>query len=643
MIVATAGHVDHGKTSLVRQLTGVDTDRLPEEKKRGLSIDLGFAYLTHPENAARIIGFVDVPGHEKFVKNMIAGVGSISLSLWVVAADDGLMPQSIEHLAILQLLGITRIVPVITKTDLVSEARVAQVSGAVQAHLAEQGVAALPLFCVSMQSPESIDPLRHYLFEFMPHVDESDRSGGHFRLAVDRCFSVSGAGTVVTGTVLSGAVMREDSVYLPGRGEPIRVRSVRAQSAEAQVALVGQRCALNLAGGLLRKRTPVRGDCLTSNPHLETSVLLDVDVTAVDNHLFAGYRDRPVFGHWTACHLHIATTSTTCRVALLKADSLAGGASGFARIYCDKPISAVAGDRFVLRDQSARHTIAGGHVIDPHAPQGGRSTDRRIAMLTAMNQTDAAVAFRELVEHSPTGLDVAKFAARYNCRAEEVADYAATICGRTESGMWVIGDKHWAALCQQLIDHLDVWHNRYPLLLGASDEQLSRRFSPRLMPALATALLDSLVEDGSVIKKGAVYRLKRWTSTLDEAHESHWSQVKVLTERAGRIAPRVVELAESLGLAPDEVSQLLNTFVAHGRLYRVSSNRYYLPGQLAELAKLCERLAEREALTVAAFRDESSIGRNLVVELLEFFDRCQFTRRTGAIRRVLRPAETMFA
>jgi len=255
LIVATAGHVDHGKTSLVRLLTGVDTDRLPEEKARGLSIDLGFAYLPVPDSNGQTIGFIDVPGHEKFVKNMISGVGSVALSLLVVAADDGLMPQSVEHLAIVKLLGVPHVVPVITKTDLVSGARVTEVKESVHALLKEQGFAVSKGFEVSSAQPDSVTALRSFLFEQLDSVGNAD-GAGYFRLAVDRCFSVSGAGTVVTGTVLSGVVRKEDTVHVAGTSAAIRVRGIRAQSIEADEARAGQRCALNLTGSSLRRQLP---------------------------------------------------------------------------------------------------------------------------------------------------------------------------------------------------------------------------------------------------------------------------------------------------------------------------------------------------------------------------------------------------
>lgn len=633
--------MDHGKTSLVGLLSGVDTDRLPEEKQRGLSIDLGFAYLPVPDGAGQIIGFVDVPGHEKFIKNMIAGVGTVNLALLVIAADDGLMPQSVEHLSILKLLGVPRVVPVISKIDLVTDARVDAVKESISSFLHEQDVAVSSMFMVSTEQPESIDRLRDFLILQASAAREADVAG-HFRLAVDRCFSVSGAGTVVTGTVLSGVVRAEDAIHQADSNAAIRVRRVRAQSIESPQASAGQRCALNLSGANLRRRLPLRGDCLTNNPFLKSTRLLDVELNVIGGASAPQLRNKAGFSHWTPCHFYVSTTSATCRVALLQTDILYDGEQGYARVYCDKPVWAVAGDRFVLRDQSARHTVAGGRIIDPLAPARGRGTAARLMALNAMNQAQPELAFAELVALNSSGVDIEQFIARFNCTREEIAAFADGVSAHYEPGAWILDSRHWNSLRDTILAVLARWHSEHPLLLGASEDQIVRMVKPRVMNRLAAALLDRLVEDQLVSRKGAVFRLQSWTSQLDDKHELRWSQIEPMIAAAGSTAPRVVEIADALEIPADDVLSLLNTFVAHGRLFRVSANRYYLSSQLLELGQLAETLARNETLTVANFRDESTIGRNLVVELLEFFDRCRFTRRVGQHRRVVQSAESVF-
>ncbi len=654
MIIATAGHVDHGKTTLIRALTGVDTDRLPEEKKRGLSIDLGFAYLPHPAAEYCTLGFIDVPGHEKFVRNMIAGVGAVDLALLIVAADDGPMPQTREHLAILQLLGVKRLIVVVTKTDLVEETALQQVKAALKELLSTSPYSQATFFSVSAETPASTDNLRTHLLDLaVQHARQS--ASGYFRLAIDRCFSVTGAGTVVTGTVLSGTVKTDDTLQLLSSGASVRVRGIRAQDTEATVAAGGQRCALNITGSSLRNSAPKRGDWLTANPLLEVTAAIDVHLSVVGSgKSYAADANprsaRKPFRHWTSGHLHLATASTTCRVALLNGDELPPGQSALARIYCDKPIAAVTGDRFVLRDQSAKVTIAGGSVIDPLPPGRGRSQDARLRLLAAMHNSDPALALSETLSLSSAGIDLNRFIATANCTHEELSyickQQQVVSCqsgGQSGGQWWGVGQEQWRLLQDNLLAALETWHQSQPLLLGASPEQLQKHTKPGLSEAVLQTALQALIACDKVVRQGAIYRCKGWTSALDDTHETHWSKLSQHLQSAGLVAPRVVEIAALLDCPSEEVLKLMNTYVAHGRLYRVSANRYYLPETLQQLATMAEALAQQDNLTVAAYRDQSAIGRNLVIELLEFFDRMQFTRRNGQHRSILQPAIEVFA
>ncbi len=650
MIIATAGHVDHGKTTLVKAITGVDTDRLPEEKKRGLSIDLGFAYLPHPDHHNCTLGFIDVPGHEKFVRNMIAGVGAVNLAMLVVAADDGPMPQTREHLAILQLLGVERLIVVISKTDLVETARVAQVRAQLVDLLTQSTYSQTEFALVSAEAPDTITALRSRLFDLaLLHTRES--AAGHFRLAIDRSFSITGAGTVVTGTVTSGSVSTDDTLQLLSSGAVLRVRGIRAQDVQVTEAFAGQRCALNITGSALRHANPKRGDWLTTNSALEKTSSMDVSLHYIGAPAEHGrshdQRSDKAGGlkHWTAGHIHLATASSTCRVALLEGDSLDAGASGLARLYCDKPLGAVTGDKFVLRDQSARTTIAGGTIIDPLPPGRGRSKDSRLQLLRAMQGELPSQMLGRMLDVSPAGLDLNQFIARVNCTESELQSYCEDLSvNQCELGSlwWGVGKTRWPELKQRLLQSAAKWHEEYPLLLGASLEQLRKASTPVLSEAVTHAAIESLITDGKLVRQSAVYRCEGWVSTLDDHHEACWSRIELQMQNNGLTAPRVIELAELLDITTDEAYKLLNTYVAHGRLYRVSANRYYLPATLLALAKIAETLAQQKDFTVAAYRDQSAIGRNLVIELLEFFDRLQFTRRTGQQRVVLRPAEQVF-
>ena len=417
MIVATAGHVDHGKTLLVKALTGTDTDRLPEEKKRGLTIDLGFAYWQPADGP--VIGFVDVPGHERFVRNMLAGVGIVDIALLVVAADDGVMPQTREHLAILDLLGISTGVVALTKIDRVDPARVDEVADSVRAVLSDTRLAGAPVFPLSAHTGDGVAELAAHLEELARTLDARD-AGGHFRLAVDRCFTIAGAGLVVTGSVFSGQASVGETVLLSPPGITARIRGLHAQNRQAETARAGQRCALNLAGAELDKDHVHRGDWVLSEAAHAPTARFDAELRVLAN-------EARALKHWTPMHLHLGAADVTCRVAVLEGGRIAPGETGLAQLVLDHAIGALAGDRFILRDQSARRTVAGGRIIDPFAPARGRSRPARLGQLGALRHEDPAAALAGLVAAVPEGIELNRFALARNLRADEAAAVFDTI------------------------------------------------------------------------------------------------------------------------------------------------------------------------------------------------------------------------
>ncbi|HXF66827.1 MAG TPA: selenocysteine-specific translation elongation factor, partial [Burkholderiales bacterium] len=370
MIVATAGHIDHGKTTLVKALTGVDTDRLPEEKARGISIDLGFAYL--PLESGEVIGFVDVPGHERFIRNMLAGVCGIDFALLVVAADDGVMPQTVEHLHILDLLGVRRGLAVLTKSDRVPPERLAQVRVEVAELLATTRLAGIPVLATSAVTGAGVEELRRALVEAAAQQARRSAEGQYFRLAIDRAFIIAGSGTVVTGTVFNGSVAPGDRLVISPRGTPVRVRALQIRGEPASRAQAGQRCALNLSGADLE--TVARGDWVLAEPIHAPTQRLDARVTVLA-------AETRALRHWTPLHVHLATADVTARIAIPGGAEIAPGASALVQLVLEKPIGALNGDRFILRDQSARRTLGGGVVLDPFARAARRAPEARRARL----------------------------------------------------------------------------------------------------------------------------------------------------------------------------------------------------------------------------------------------------------------------
>ena len=374
MIVATAGHVDHGKTALVRALTGVDTDRLPEEKQRGLTIDLGFAY--HPLDGGQVLGFVDVPGHERFVRNMLAGVGSVDLALVVVAADDGVMPQTREHAAILDLLGVTGCIAVVSKVDKVDAARTAEVGAEIESLLSATGMGGAEVHRVSALSGAGMDALAAALRERALGL-AARAANGRFRLCIDRAFTLKGAGLVVTGTVHAGTAHTGERLVVTPGGHEARIRGIHAQDRPAERARAGERCALNLSGRGLGPGTIARGDWVVDRALHAPGDRIDVRLRVLP-------AETRALRHWTPVHVHLAASHSTARVAVLGAGGIASGGDGRVQVVLDRPLHALSGDRIVIRDQSATRTMGGGTVIDPFSPKRGRARPARLAWLDAI-------------------------------------------------------------------------------------------------------------------------------------------------------------------------------------------------------------------------------------------------------------------
>jgi selenocysteine-specific elongation factor len=578
VIVATAGHVDHGKTALVKVLTGVDADRLPEEKKRGLTIDLGFAY-------AGELGFVDVPGHERFVHNMLAGVSGIDLALLVVAADDGPMPQTHEHLAIVRLLGVPRVALALTKIDRVAPARVDEVASQALALVPDA-----PVFRVSAVRGDGIEALKTYLQQ-EARERRARSSRGHFRLSVDRAFTLPGAGLVVTGTAISGEVAVGAQVRSLLAGTTARVRSLHAHNAPSERGRAGQRLALNLAG--LEGKAPIaRGDWIVAGDVPAPVRRFDARLECVAGPL----------RHWTAVHLHLGAADVLGRVALLDE-------GGLVQLILDEPVGALRGDRFIVRDASARRTLGGGTVIDVFPPARGRARPERLAWLEGMAIDDDEAALATLLERSPRGVDMARFTA---CRNLPAA-----------SG-WRFSANHWRALRERALANLAAFHARAPDAPGLAQDRVLD--GTRIAREAAARVIDELIAEGRCVREAQGVRLATHCAQVSPADAALWKRVRPLLERGGVRPPTVAELAVAAGTEQKRIEALLSRLAGAGGVVRVSKNRYFLPAAVKRLEGM---VIEMREITAAAFRDRTGIGRGLAIEVLEFFDRTHLTRRVG--------------
>jgi selenocysteine-specific elongation factor len=638
MILATAGHIDHGKTALVRALTGVDADRLPEEKRRGLTIDLGFAYATLPDGSE--LGFVDVPGHERFLPNMLAGVLSIDRVLLVVAADDGPRPQTLEHLDILELIGVAEITTVITKIDRVERIRAEAVATEIRALLAAAGYAESPIFSVSSRTGEGIATLTQHLqknAQSAQHNRAAASASGLFRMPIDRAFTLPGIGLVVTGTVAAGMVAVDERLMISPSGTAVRVRGLHTQNRPVERAATGERFAINVVGSFPEGSEPRRGDWIVAAERHAPAKRLDLCLRA-SRFAEAPLRDGlPV-------HLHLGTTDIVGRAAVLGQRAIAPGETGFVQIDLERPVGALHGDRAVLRDHAARHTLAGGRVVDPFAPRRGRRQPARLAVLEALATADPAQALARLLAVEGV-VDLSHFALARNLAMAELDALTGAgeflRVGPVRASVAVTPDRL-AVLCGKVVDALGAWHRAQPDSLGPNRPALIAQLRGEAPDAALDAALFELAAAGRVVRQGPVWRLPEHRPRLTQPDERLWERVRPLLAVEDLRPPRVRELAAALALEPAAIEGFLNRAERLGRVARVADNRFFLPETLARLAEMARELADSSPegnFTAATFKDRSGVGRNLTIRILEYLDKVGVTQRSGDVRIVLRGGE----
>ncbi|MGE5320455.1 MAG: selenocysteine-specific translation elongation factor [Hyphomicrobiaceae bacterium] len=621
MIVGTAGHIDHGKTALVQALTGVDTDRLAAEKARGISIELGYAY--QPLASGGVLGFVDVPGHERFIHTMLAGAAGVDFALLVVAADDGIMPQTREHLHILDLLGIRHGAVALSKVDRVDADRTAAVENDLQRLLADTVLAGMPVFHVSAVSGQGIDALRAHLHAAAQSMPQQGSEGG-FRLAVDRSFTLKGAGTVVTGTVFAGSVQAGDDLMVSPSGRSVRLRSLHVMNQAAQAGAAGQRCALNLGG--VGKDEIARGDWIVAPRLHAPTARFDVQLTLSP-------QAPAALQHWAPVHLHLGAAHVMARVALLQDDVLVPGGTALAQLVIAHPVGALYGDRFIVRDGDARHTLGGGRVLDPDAPARKRKTPLRLAELAALQIRDVTQRLDGLL--AVGGLDLDKLAVHWNRDDLASALPPDSTLVHTHDGNWAFSAAHWRSLQEKLHADLAAFHQRFPDELGPDVTRARRMFMPRLPAAAFTALVGDLLAVGTLQRSGPWLHLPTHSIALTREEEALYQRVHPWLAEAAFDPPWVRDLARRAGRDEASMRHLLQKQARQGKLYQVVRDLFYLPERVAQLAALVQELEHRAGETRAAeFRDRSGLSRKRAVQVLEFFDRVGYTRRVREAHRL---------
>jgi len=639
MIIATAGHVDHGKTLLVKALTGVDTDRLPEEKKRNLTIDLGFAYLGS-EASRQTIGFIDVPGHERFVRNALCGLAGTDFVLLVIAADDGPMPQTREHLAIVDLLGVARGAVALTKCDRASAERIEEVSGEIRELLQSTSLADIPIFPVSALEGIGVSELKEHL-EAAAAATPPRPADGNFRLAVDRRFDVTGAGMIVTGTVFSGHIAVGDNVRVLAPSLSARVRGIHAQNTASKTGRAGQRCALNITGADINKDVVARGDWITMADAPAPVAKFDAELRVLES-------ESRSLKHWTPVHVHLGAAETTGRVAVLQDQSVEPGGTALAQLVLEQPIGAVAGNRFIIRDQSARRTIGGGRVIDIFPPGRGRAKPERIALLEAMRNRDHTEALTALMDQSVGGVDLERFRINRNLTREELNTIESGVEARIATASTTriaFAPTAWTRLRDGVAATLKRWHAEDPAARGWSARKILSGAGIVTSDDAARAIAEELARDTIISRSGADFRLPSHTATLSAPDQALWELVEPALKDAGSRPMTARELEEVIGKPHRDIERFLGRAGRQNLVIRISKTRYATPDQLLTLARVAATLsceAPDRLFSAAQYRDASGIGRNLCIEILEFFDQQRFTHRTGNARSVLVSPEDKF-
>lgn len=600
MIIATAGHVDHGKTTLLQAITGINADRLPEEKSRGMTIDLGYAYWPQPDG--RVLGFIDVPGHEKFLSNMLAGVGGIDHALLVVACDDGVMAQTREHLAILQLTGNPTLTVALTKTDRVDGARIDDVRREITQVLREYGFEQATLFETAATANIGIEALRDHLRQLAAREHPEHQ---RFRLAIDRAFTVKGAGLVVTGTALSGDVRVGDTLWLTGMGTPMRVRGLHAQNQPVEHAHGGQRIALNIVGAA-EKGDISRGDWL----------LTEAPPEAVERVIVELHSHIPLT-QWQPLHIHHAASHITGRVSLLE--------NNLAELVLDTPLWLADNERLVLRDISAKITLAGARVVTLNSPRRGKRKPEYLAWIAALAlaKTDA----QALAVHlSRDAVKLRDFAWARQLSTQGLEPLIAQP-GFILAGDCLLDAPLAARWQRKLLDALALYHEQHKDEPGPGRERLRRIALPMEDEALVLTLIEQMRESGVIASHHGWLHLPEHKAGFTDEQQAIWQKVAPLF---GDEPWWVRDLATQTGTDENMMRGVLRLAAQQGMITAIVKDRYYRNDRIVAFASMIRELDLEKGSTCAAdFRDKLNVGRKLAIQILEYFNRIGFTRRRG--------------
>ncbi len=639
MIIATAGHVDHGKTSLVKNLTGIDTDRLAEEKRRGLSINLGFAYQTVADSGnSQRLGFIDVPGHSRFINTMIAGVTGIDLAMIVVAADEGPMPQTLEHIDVMNLLGVSNYLLVITHIDKANQQQIDAVAESMLARLNQiNSSIAVPVFTVNNLNRDGVAELKTYL-ENLAKTHKLRSAHGFFRMSIDRAFTLKGIGLIVTGTALSGTIKSGDSLQLLPLRQAVRIRSIRAEDEAVDIAHAGQRCALNIVGDI-EKHQVKRGDWLIDKNAGPSSHRIDAQVELLTSAPFS-------IKHLSPIKLHLEAKLISAKLFLLgdkhESNKLVAGDSSLAQLIIDGEIVCCRGDRFLIRDDSESVTLGGGIILDPWAPKTGKSSSERLEYLAAMTKNSFTVAVQFLLDKQLL-LDLSKLRLAWNLKPPEaeklllnsgITQY--TVLINSEERQFLLTNEYQKELETQLIQQLSHWHTAKPTAKGFPVAQLQHAFSAHITVNLFKALLVPLLKNNTITLVNGLVSIARHQPTMPDEFTRQWLLIENFLAEPNNQLSTIGDLQIALDLEKKQCNSLINQAKRNQQLIQIGERRYVLPKVMHALAEAVNNLAaDNKPFSVVDCKNHLNLGRTPTIELLEYFDSIRFTERQGNNRIVL--------
>ncbi|MDD4801883.1 MAG: selenocysteine-specific translation elongation factor [Syntrophomonas sp.] len=628
LIIGTAGHIDHGKTTLVKKLTGVETDRLKEERKRGISIELGFAPFNLPGGQKAAI--VDVPGHERFIRHMLAGAFGIDMVLFTIAADEGVMPQTREHADIIEMLGIDKGIVVITKKDMVDEEWLMLVEDDIRQFIDKTILKGCPIVAVSAVTGENIPELLQTIEQVAADVDEKPIIG-QARLPIDRVFTIAGFGTVVTGTLWSGQIQVGDTLELMPVQKMVKVRTLHVHNEKVVTAYAGQRVAVNLQG--IEVNEIKRGYLVASKGYLKPSYRVDTKLRLLDN-------STRVLKNWNRIRFHLGTDETLGRVVLLDRDELAPGEEAYVQIVMERPVVAFKGDPFVIRYYSPVDTIGGGSIIDPQAPRQKRFKEEVLNDLAVKEEGSLYdIVLHELENANQEPLSIADLAKRTGSPEQAISEEIEQlldderIVDISSKPSFYLSSQGLELIFTQIINIIIQYQEKFPLRLGYPKEELRSRLFGSINPKLFNFIIKYLEDEGRLITKSNLVGIPGVIPQPGEKEKEIIAAIKTIMKDRLFSPPGGDEISADANLPADELAEIIAYLTDQGELVKINENMYFSSAAIESgKERLDEYFAREKELTLAMARDIFNTSRKYALPLIEYYDRTHFTRRIGDVR-----------